>query len=201
MFEGPKPLKKELRKLRRLSRQLSRKKRRSKNHDKARIKVARLHLRIRNIRQDALHKLTTHITKSYDSIAIEDLNVKGMVRNRRLARAILDMGFYEFRRQIVYKSKLRRCDVYDVDRWFPSSKMCSRCHVIKDSLPLSERIFRCETCGFLIDRDINAARNNAWYAFDPLSTVSSIGFQAWGEESAGSCVSVSETGLDEPGIE
>ena len=200
-FEGPKPLKKHLKKLQRLSRQLSRKKKDSKNREKARIKLARLHLRIRNIRQDALHKLTTYITKSFDSIAIEDLNVKGMVRNRRLARAILDMGFYEFRRQIVYKSMLRGCNVFDVDRWFPSTKKCSRCYVVKDSMPLVERLFRCDACGFVIDRDVNAARNNAWYAFDPLSTMSSIGFQAWGEESAGSCISVSETGLCEAGIE
>jgi putative transposase len=201
MFEGPKPLKKHLKKLRKLSRQLSRKKKYSKNRDKARIKLARLHLRIRNIRQDALHKLTTYITKSFDGIAIEDLNVKGMVRNRHLARAILDMGFYEFRRQLVYKSMLRGCNVFDVDRWFPSSKMCSRCHVIKDHLLLGERMFRCDACAFVIDRDVNAARNNAWVAFDPLSTVSSTEFEAWGEESAGSCISVSETGLYEAGIE
>jgi putative transposase len=151
--------------------------------------------------KNALHKLTTRITKSFDAIAIEDLNVKGMVRNRRLARAILDMGFYEFRRQIVYKSRLRRCHVFDVDRWFPSTKMCSRCHVVKDSMPLGERMFRCDACGFVIDRDVNAARNNAWVSFDPLSTVSSTGLEAWGEESAGSCISMSETDLYEAGIE
>ena len=147
MFEGPKPLKKQLEKLRRLSRRLSRKRKGSKNRDKARIKLARLHLRIRNIRQDALHKLTSYLTQNFDEIAIEDLNVAGMMRNHHLARAILDMGFYEFRRQLVYKSMLRRCHVVAVDRWFPSSKMCTRCNAIKDDLPLGERMFRCEACG------------------------------------------------------
>jgi transposase len=91
--------------------------------------------------------------------------------------------------------------VFVLDRWFPSTKMCSRCHVVKDSMPLGERMFRCDACKFVIDRDVNASRNNAWNAFDPLSTVSSTGFEACGEESAGSCVSVSETILDEAGIE
>lgn len=172
MFEGPKPLKRELKKLRRRSRQLSRKKQGSKNRQKARVKLARLHLRIRNIRQDALHKLTTHITQNFDVIAIEDLNVKGMMRNRHLARAIMDMGFYEFRRQLVYKSTLRGCNVMAVDRWFPSSKMCSECHVIKENLPLGERMFRCEACGLVIDRDLNASRNTGRVAFDPFDTVS-----------------------------
>lgn len=173
MFEGPKPLNKELKKLRRRSRQLSRKKKGSKNRQKARIKLARLHLRIRNIRQDALHKLTTHITQNFDAIAIEDLNVKGMMSNRRLARTILDMGFYELRRQLVYKSVLRRCHVVAVDRWFPSSKMCSRCGLIKEALSLGERTFLCDACGSMMDRDLNAANNVARIVFDPLSTVSS----------------------------
>jgi putative transposase len=201
MFEGPKPLKGALKKLRRLSRRLSRKKRDSKNRDKARIKLARLHHRIRNIRQDALHKLTSYVTWNFHVIAIEDLNVKGMMRNRRLARAILDMGFYELRRQLVYKSKLRRCHVVAVDPWFPSSKVCSRCGVIKAELSLGERTFQCGACGRVIDRDLNAANNVARIVLDPLSTVSSTGFQAWGEASAGSRVCLSETGLCEPGIE
>ena len=135
------------------------------------------------------------------AVAIEDLNVRGMVRNRRLARAILDMGFHEFRRQLGYKSMLRGNHVVAVNRWFPSSKMCSRCGVIKEELQLGERMFGCEACGSEIDRDLNAANNVARIVFDPLSTVSSTGFQAWGEESAGSCISVSETGLYEAGIE
>jgi putative transposase len=200
-FEGPKPLKRALKKLRRRSRQLSRKKQGSKNRHKARTKLARLHLRIRNIRQDALHKLTSYLTTNFDVIAIEDLNVGGMMRNRHLARAILDMGFHEFRRQLGYKSMLRGNHVVAVNRWFPSSKMCSRCGVIKEDLSLGERMYRCEACGSAIDRDLNAANNIARIVFDPLSTVSSTGIQACGEASAGSGVHLSETGLCEAGIE
>jgi putative transposase len=199
MFEGPKPLRTKLRKLRRLSRRLSRKKQGSKNRDKARTKLARLHLRIRNIRHDALHKLTYYLTRNFDEIVIEDLNVAGMMRNRHLARAILDMGFYEFRRQLGYKTSLRRCRGVEVDPWFPSSKMCSRCNAIKENLSLGERIFRCEACGSEIDRDVNAANNLARSVFDPLSTVSSTGFQACGEESSGLHFDVGETHLDEAG--
>ena len=201
IFEGPKPLKTQLRRLRRLSRRLSRKKKGSKNRDKARTKLARLHLRIRNVRQDALHKLTSYLTQNFDEIVIEDLNVKGMVRNRRLARAILDMGFHELRRQLVYKSELRRCHVVAVNRWFPSSKVCSRCYDLKEDLSLGERLFRCEACGLLIDRDLNAANNVARIVFDPFTTVSSTGIQACGEASAGSGMCLSETGLYEAGIE
>jgi putative transposase len=195
MFEGPKPLTKALKKLRRHSRQLSRKKKGSKNRDKARTKLARLHHRIRNIRQDALHKLTSYLTQNFYEIAIEDLNVRGLMRNRHLARAILDMGFHEFRRQLIYKSMLCRCHVVAIDRWFPSSKMCSRCGVTKDDLSLGERRFQCGGCGRVIDRDLNAANNVARIVFDPLSTVSSIGIQACGEASAGSGMCLSETGL------
>jgi putative transposase len=200
-FEGPKPLKNKLKKLRRRSRQLSRKKQGSKNRQKARLKLARLHLRIRNIRLDALHKLTSYLTTSFDLTVIEDLNVRGMVRNRRLSRAIHDMGFHEFRRQLGYKSTLRGCPYVAVDRWLPSSKMFGRCNVVQEDLSLGERTFRCEACGLVIDRDINAAHNIARVILDPLSTVSSTGFQACGEASAGSGLCLSETGLYEAGIE
>jgi putative transposase len=197
--EGPKPLKTALKKLRRYSRRLSRKKLGSKNRQKARIQVARIHHRIHCIRLDALHKLTFYLTQNFNEIAIEDLNVRGMVRNRRLARAILDMGFHEFRRQLGYKSVLRGSHVVAVDRWFASSKLCSECNVIKDEMPLSERVFRCEACDYESDRDHNAAVNIARVVLDPLSTVSSTGFQACEEEGSGSHFLVSETGLGEAG--
>ena len=122
-----------------------------------------------------------------------------MVRNRRLARAILDMGFYEFRRQLDYKTELRRGHVVAVDRWFPSSKLCSNCNVIKDELLLGERMFRCEACGHELDRDHNAAINIARAVLDPFSTVSSTEFEACGEESSGLHFVVGETGLAEAG--
>lgn len=159
VFPNPKALNSRLRKLKRLSRQLSRKKKGSKNREKAKLRLARFHLRIRNIRQDTLHKLTTHLAKNHSRIAIEDLNVSGMMKNHRLARAIGDAGFYEFRRQLEYKSLWYGSKVVVVDRFFASSKRCSRCGHVKKELFLSERIYICEECGLVIDRDQNAANN------------------------------------------
>lgn len=193
-FEGPKPLRQELRKLRRLSRRLSRKRKGSNNRHKTRIRLARLHYRIRCIRQDALHKLTSYLTENFAAIAIEDLNIKGMLKNRRLARAISDMGFHEFRRQLDYKARMRGNQVDIVDRWFASSKACSECGRVQENLTLGQRTFVCQGCGFQCDRDLNAARNL-------LRTVSSTGIQACGEESSGSRICVSETSLYEAGIE
>ena len=179
IVEGPKPLKRLLRKLRREQRRLSRKQKGSRNREKARLRVARLHYKIACIRQEAIHQLTTRLTEDFGRIAIEDLNVKGMLKNHRLARAIADMGFYEFRRQLVYKSELRGNYVKLVNPWFPSTKRCSRCHALKDDMPLGERTYRCEHCGLEKDRDENSALNL-------LSTVSSTGCEACGEDSAGS---------------
>ena len=143
--------------LRRLSRSLSRKQKGSANRQKAKAKLSRLHLRIANIRKDALHKLTTRLATEHPVIAVEDLNVKGMVRNRCLARSVSDSGFGEFKQQLEYKAAMTGARVVVVDRWFPSSKTCSGCGVIRD-MPLSARIMRCE-CGLVMDRDLNAAIN------------------------------------------
>lgn len=195
-FQGPKPLKKHLGKLKRLQRQLSRKKKGSDNRNKARIKVARLHYRISSIRQDTLHKLTSYLSSNFIAIAIEDLNVKGMMSNHRLARSIADMGFHEFRRQLGYKAEMRGNHIEVANRWFASSKRCSCCKTINDSITLSDRVFKCNHCGLEIDRELNAAINLE-------STVSSTGAasggQACGEKSAGSSESLSETGLNEAG--
>ena len=191
-IEGPKPLRRELKKLRRLCRQLSHKRKGSKNREKARLKLARLHYRLSCIRQDSLHKLTTYLTNNYGWIVIEDLNVKGMLANRRLARAISDMGFHEFRRQLEYKAALRGNHVVVANRWFASSKMCSGCGAIKESLSLGERQFQCAACGLTKDRDFNAAKNL-------LCTVSSTGTEACGEERSGPSARWGETILCEAG--
>ncbi len=167
---GPKPHKALLNRLRRLSRSLSRKQKGSRNRAKARTKLARLHARIANIRQDALHKLTTDLTRRFHTIGIEDLNVRGMMRNRHLARSIADMGFFEFRRQLEYKAAMRGGQVVVADRWFPSSKTCSACGSVQQDMPLSVRQWICPDCGACHDRDLNAARNLATYAVS--STVS-----------------------------
>lgn len=157
--EGPKPLKKLLKKLQRLSRRLSRKVKGSANRAKAKLEVARLHARIANIRSDYQHNLTTRIVLENTDIAIEDLNVSGMVRNHCLARSLMDQAFGEFRQILTYKAALYGSVIHVVDRWFPSSKTCSRCKNKKDSLSLSVRTYQCEVCGLEIDRDLNAAIN------------------------------------------
>ena len=123
---APKPLQRYLQKLKRLSRGLSRKQRGSRNRAKAKTKLARLHRRIADIRTDVLHKLTTHLTH-YQTIVIENLNVVGMLANRHLSRAIADVGFFEFRRQLDYKAAMAGSTVLIADRWFASSKLCSCC--------------------------------------------------------------------------
>ncbi|WP_366558206.1 RNA-guided endonuclease TnpB family protein [Okeania sp. SIO3B5] len=133
----------------------------SRNWKKAQLKIAKLHSKIANMRKDTLHKLTTYLAKNHSQIVIEDLNVSGMMANHKLAKAVADMGFYEFRRQLEYKCQLYGSSLTIVDRWFPSSKTCSRCGTVKESLSLSERVFNCEHCKFSCDRDLNAALNLA----------------------------------------
>lgn len=179
-IDGPKAHKTLLKRLQRQSRQVSRKEKGSQNRKKAVMKLAKLHARIANIRQNALHQLTSNLTKRFHTIGIEDLNVKGMMSNRKLARSISDMGFFEFRRQLEYKALQRGSRVVVAERWFASSKLCSICHTKIEHLPLSMRVWTCTTCHTQHDRDLNAAINLAHYAVS--STVS-----ACGEESSGSC--------------
>ena len=121
----------------------------------------RVHHRTVNLRADAIHKLTTALARTYGTIVVEDLNVAGMVKNRRLARVISDAGFGQIRRQLAYKTVWNGGTLIVADRWYPSSKTCSRCGVVKAKLHLSERIFVCPTCGLVLDRDENAASNLA----------------------------------------
>ena len=124
-------------------------------------RIARLHAAVANARLDGLHKLTSRLTGAFGTIVIEDLTVSGMLRNRRLARHIAGVGWAEFRRQVDYKTRWRGGRLVVADRWFPSSKMCSGCGVVKAKLRLSDRIFRCDQCGLVLDRDLNAACNLA----------------------------------------
>ena len=118
-----------------------------------------MHARIANIRRDSLHQLSTSITRRFHTIGIEDLNVKGMLGNRHLSRAIADMGFYELRRQLEYKATWRGGQVVLVGRWYPSSKLCSCCGYRLDELGLGVRHWTCPGCGASNDRDVNAAIN------------------------------------------
>ena len=139
VITGPKPHKVLLSKLQRLSRSLSSKVKGSENRKKARLKLARLHTRISYRRSDALHKLTTDLTSRFHTIGIEDLNVRGMVKNRHLSRAVPDMGFFELRRQLGYKAAQRGGLIIVADRWYPSCKTCSGCGHKLEALPLSVR--------------------------------------------------------------
>lgn len=159
-ISAPKPIRRLLQKLRRLSRSLSRKQRGSRNRAKAKTKLARLHRRIAAIRADVLHKLTTNLTR-YSTIVIEDLNVAGMLANRHLSRAVADVGLFEFRRQLEYKTAMAGSALVVADRWFASSKLCSHCDAKNGSLTLSERVWTCVSCGTSHDRDVNAACNLA----------------------------------------
>jgi len=170
---GPKPHKALLHRLRNLSRALSRKVKGSRNRAKAKIKLARIHSRISNIRLDAIHKFTTGLVNRFSTICIEDLNVRGMVKSRRLARSISDMGFKEIRRQLEYKTARNGTRLVIADRFFPSSKTCSNCGYVLMELPLSTRQWECRICGMFHDRDLNAAKNLAVLAVS--STVNACG--------------------------
>lgn len=167
-IEAPKPLKTKIRRLKRLSRQLSKKQhsrrrgdttQQSNNFKKQVIKVAKLHMDIANIRKDTLHKVTTFLTDTFEYIAIEDLNIKGMMANGKLGQTISDLGLYELRRQLEYKSALKGNKLTFADRWFPSSKTCSCCGNIKADLKLSDRTYICSECNISLDRDYNASIN------------------------------------------
>jgi putative transposase len=157
--ENPKILKKALNKLARKQRELARKKKGSKNREKAKTKVAKHHRKVRLTRLDVLHQLTTSLVRNYDTIVIEDLNVKGMLKNHKLARSISDCGFGMFRAMLENKCKMYGKTLVIADRFFPSSKTCSKCGYKKEELKLSERTFHCEKCNFEMDRDRNAAIN------------------------------------------
>ena len=161
VIEGPKAHKALLGRLRRANKALSRKRRGSANFRKSKARLARLHTRIASIRRDATHKLTTRLVKTYRAIGIEDLNVRGMAANHCLARSIMDGGFFELRRQLTYKAKLYGSRIVVAGRWYPSSKTCSCCGVIKPTLALSQRMFACDDCSFEAGRDHNAALNLA----------------------------------------
>ena len=139
-----------------------------------------------NVRQDWLHQTTTRLAREFSVIGIEDLNVRGMLANHKLARKIADIGFHEFRRQLGYKAKLYG-ELVTASRWFPSSKMCSVCGRTKEDLPLSAREWTCE-CGTVHDREINAAKNLYCYAVDRASCARII---ACGEEGSGAALMTS----------
>ncbi len=158
-ISNPKNLKKKRKKLRRVQKTLSRKQKGSKNRHKARLKVAKVYQEITDARKDFLHKLTTQLVRENQTIAIENLAVKNMLRNHKLAQAISDASWGELIRQLEYKCQWYGRNLVKIDRWFPSSKTCEHCGHIVEKLPLNIREWDCPKCGTNHDRDINAARN------------------------------------------
>jgi putative transposase len=165
--------------LRRLQRLVARRQLGSKRRRRAVLRLARTHRRVRNIRRDYLHKVTTHLAKSHGRVVIEDLNVLGMMASRRksvalpgqyarakaaLSRGLADAALGQLRRMLTYKCGWYGSQLVLVPRFFASSRRCSGCGQSRQTLSLSERIFVCPGCGLRIDRDLNAARNLVWWA-------------------------------------
>jgi putative transposase len=156
---NPRHLERKARNLARYQRRMAHCQRGSANRAKAAAKVARAHRKVRDARRDFLHRASTRLVRSAGTIVIEDLNVSGMVRNRRLARAISDCGWGEFRRQLEYKCQRAGRHLVVIDRWYPSSKTCSTCGHLLAGLSLSTRHWTCPGCRAWHDRDINAAKS------------------------------------------
>lgn len=189
---GTKPLKAALKTLKKRQRKHGRKQKGSNNRRKSAMRLARLYRKIKNQRKDFLHKTTSMLISRAKTVVIEDLNVRGMLRNHKLARAISDIGFYEFRRQLEYKCQMNGVNLVLADRWFPSTKLCGQCGCLNE-MPLSERTYRCG-CGHTEDRDVNAAQN--------LCTLGFRGIYACGQKGSGHRLVVGdETSLDEAGTQ
>jgi putative transposase len=156
---NPKHFKKHRKRLKKAQKNLSRKQKGSKNRKKARIKVAKIHLKIADSRKDFLHKTTTQLVRENQTIAVESLAVKNMVKNHKLALAISDSGWSELIRQLDYKCRWYGRNLVAIDQWFPSSKRCSSCGHIVDKMPLNIRDWTCPSCGNNHDRDVNASKN------------------------------------------
>lgn len=157
----PKHMERRERRLKRYQRMMARKKKGSANRAKAKRKVARAHSKVRDARRDFLHKQSTGLVRRFDAIAVEDLNVAGMVRNRSLAKSISRTGWAEFRSMLTYKAHRDGRHLAVVDRWYPSSKTCSACGHLLGTLSLGTRHWQCPGCGTRHDRDVNAAKNIA----------------------------------------
>jgi putative transposase len=158
-WDNPRALTPRERRLKRLQRQLGKKQNGSKNRAKTRLRLAKEYEKITNLRRDVTHKLTSSLVSRFGIISIEDLHVNGMLKNHRLAKHLADATFGEIRRQLVYKTTLYGNRLTIVDRFFPSSKLCSCCGAMKMDLNLTNRTYVCERCGMVNDRDLNAAEN------------------------------------------
>jgi putative transposase len=177
-LENQRPLARHLKKLGKLQRKLSRKQKTkdpetkrtlfSNNYEKQRLKVARKHQQIANIRRDVQHKFTTELARTCAAIGIEDLSILGMMANRKLARAVADAAMGQLLQFLKTKVANAGGDLFIASRWFPSTKRCSCCGHVKKRMPLKHRTYQCLVCGLVIDRDLNAALNLLWFANETL---------------------------------
>lgn len=184
VVENIKPYKNAKKKLRKQQKEVSRRfvkdaKNQSNNYKKSVLKLAKTHAQVANVRLDSLHKITTYLAKNFEIVVIEDLKVSNMVKNHNLASAILDGGFYEFKRQLQYKKEWYGGSVILANTYFPSSKLCSCCGSKKEVLKLSEREYACTECSSIMDRDFNASKN-----LENLAVSSTV--VAFGDESSDS---------------
>jgi len=178
VFENIKPYKNAKNKLRKQHKEVNRRfvknaENQSNNYKKSVLKLSKTHSRTKNIRKDSIHKITTYLAKNFETVVIENLKVSNMVKNHNLASAILDVGMYEFKRQLLYKKEWYGGNVILANTFFPSSKMCSCCGNIKEVLKLSDRKYFCIKCNSTLDRDYNASKNLENLAVS--STVSAFG--------------------------
>jgi putative transposase len=205
-FTAPKPLRRGIMALRRQSRAVSRAQPRSCNRAKASRRLSRQHARIADTRRSFLHAVSSQLVQTHDRLCLEDLAVANLMSNRYLARAIGDAAWTELARQLGYKAAWFRAELVVCDRWFPSTKTCSRCGRVKQQMGLAERVFRCDACGLAVDRDRNAAANlAAWaerhHAQAPDRQAGGRATNAPGGEGAGHRRGDGETGLVEGGTD
>lgn len=173
-YKNIRPLYNLEKKLKYKQRQLSKKAKGSNNRKKARLKVAIIHEKIKNTRNDYIHKITNAITNKNQVIIAEDLNVKGMMQNHKLAKAIGDVSWHEIHRELEYKSKWKGRIYHKIDRFFPSTKMCNSCHYINNDLTLKNRVWNCPSCDAKLDRDLNASINILNQGLNNLNAVGTI---------------------------
>jgi putative transposase len=208
-FTAPKPLQHSMVGLRRRSRAASRTQPRSSNHVKAIRRLSRQHGRIANVRRSFLHEVSSQLVKTHDRLCLEDLAVANLLGSRHLARAISDVAWAEFARQLGYKAAWFGAMLVVCDRWVPSTKTCSGCGTVKRQMQLSERVFCCYDCGLVLDRDRNAAANlAAWAEAASIATTEAPDRQAGGRvtnasggEGAGHRRGDGETGPSEGGTD
>lgn len=192
LIETPKFYRKQQKKLKRQQRQLSKKQKGSNNREKARKKLNKTHYKIKCQRNDFLHKISNQITNDYIFIAVEDLNVKGMTKNKKLSKSILDQGWAMFVSQLEYKSKNNGGCTVKIDRFAPSSKTCSSCGNIQP-MPLNIRTYNCSCCGLIIDRDVNAAINIKKWGIEKLNRAGTVRIHACGDTNDGGDLSTNSS--------